>query len=430
MKRLSALLAALLVLPANARAAAFPDEATALAGSLYGWASLAIFIAAYSLVPLENRLEMRKSKPVLIAAGLIWSLVALEERDVFQSLRRVFWTTGAFAFLLSRSPTTSPPRCCWVPWSWRSAATIAHSSPWLASTYSWRRMPAALLAVRRHHHLDGLAETESGVSAVLHDRRAVRYQLAGTSPSHALCDVGRHARGRQRQGCDEARRQGDDGAFRGYRGDRSMVSRFPGPAGVGGDDAGVGLPGCLFLLPQETGRPALSVRHPPRRTLRRKPQSAAPAAPPRQGPWPLPGEPALPRFHDRHQPHHRALEFGRGAAHRVQGCGDGRHRNQWKPFYDKARSSLSDLVLEGRDRDIKRRYDHPHRHELAGDSSYEAAQYFDSLGDDGRYLLFSAAPGTDEDGKLVGAVELFEDVTEHRRQVHNSDVMERIAHVQ
>ena len=105
-------------------------------------------------------------------------------------------------------------------------------------------------------------------------------------------------------------------------------------------------------------------------------------------------------------------------------------RNQWKPFYDKARSSLSDLVLEGRDRDIKRRYDHPHRHHVAGDSTYEAARYFDNLGDDGRYLLFSAAPVTDEDGKLVGAVELFEDVTEHRRQVHNFDVMERIAHVQ
>ena len=30
----------------------------------------------------------------------------------------------------------------------------------------------------------------------------------------------------------------------------------------------------------------------------------------------------------------------------------------------------------------------------------------------------------------MGAVELFEDVTEHRRQVHNFDVMERIAHVQ
>ena len=36
------------------------------------------------------------------------------------------------------------------------------------------------------------------------------------------------------------------------------------------------------------------------------------------------------------------------------------------------------------------------------------------------------------DRKLVGAVELFEDVTEHRRQVHNFDgvKMERIAHVQ
>ena len=77
MKTIPALLAALLVVPAGVWAAAFPDGALDLAGSFYGWASLAIFIAAYSLVPLENRLEMRKSKPVLIAAGLIWVLVAL-----------------------------------------------------------------------------------------------------------------------------------------------------------------------------------------------------------------------------------------------------------------------------------------------------------------------------------------------------------------
>jgi Na+/H+ antiporter NhaD/arsenite permease-like protein len=104
-----------------------------MTGSFLGIASLVFFILAYALVPLENTIHLRKSKPVLIAAGgVIWILVAvaynrmgdthmaheaiqnslleyaelflfllsamtyinaLEERNVFQSLR---------AFLVSR----------------------------------------------------------------------------------------------------------------------------------------------------------------------------------------------------------------------------------------------------------------------------------------------------------------------------------------
>ena len=106
---------------------------------------------AYTLVPLENKIHLRKSKPVLMAAGLIWLLIAIayvqqgdthsaheairhnlleyaelflfllaamtyinsmEERNVFQalrawlvtrgfSLRMVFWITGVLAFFIS-----------------------------------------------------------------------------------------------------------------------------------------------------------------------------------------------------------------------------------------------------------------------------------------------------------------------------------------
>lgn len=42
-----------------------------LSASFYGYASVAIFILAYSLVPLENNIHLLKSKPVLVAAGLI-----------------------------------------------------------------------------------------------------------------------------------------------------------------------------------------------------------------------------------------------------------------------------------------------------------------------------------------------------------------------
>ncbi len=136
---------------------AFPSLAFAAAGpldlttSLAGIASVTIFILAYALVMSEEIIHMRKSKPVLVAAGLIWAMVAwvyvqagmpheaesafketlleytelllfllvamtyinaMEERRVFDALRAwlvrkgfsyrsLFWITGCLAFGIS-----------------------------------------------------------------------------------------------------------------------------------------------------------------------------------------------------------------------------------------------------------------------------------------------------------------------------------------
>ncbi len=116
-----------------------------------GFLALAIFIAAYVFVVFEETTQMRKSKPVMLAAGLIWALIGiayvqagmgdavherairvieeygelflfllvaityvntLEERRVFDvlrarlvnrglSYRQLFWLTGILAFFLS-----------------------------------------------------------------------------------------------------------------------------------------------------------------------------------------------------------------------------------------------------------------------------------------------------------------------------------------
>jgi Na+/H+ antiporter NhaD/arsenite permease-like protein len=42
-----------------------------------GYAAILIFVVAYTLVIFEEKLHLRKSKPVLLAAGLIWILIAL-----------------------------------------------------------------------------------------------------------------------------------------------------------------------------------------------------------------------------------------------------------------------------------------------------------------------------------------------------------------
>ncbi|MEO8047961.1 MAG: sodium:proton antiporter NhaD [Nitrospirota bacterium] len=116
-----------------------------------GYLALAVFLAAYVLVIVEENIDLRKSKPVMVAAGVIWILTAIAyasqhqshvvgellrhnlleyaelllfllsamtfintmvERNVFSALqtslvsfgltfRAVFWLTGLLAFLIS-----------------------------------------------------------------------------------------------------------------------------------------------------------------------------------------------------------------------------------------------------------------------------------------------------------------------------------------
>ena len=332
MKTVPALLAALLVVPANAWAAAFPDEALALAGTFYGWASLAIFIAAYSLVPLENRLEMRKSKPMLIAAGLIWVLVALawagtgqthraedailhglteyvelflfllpamtyvnalEERDVFQwlraflvlrgySLRRVFWITGALAFLLSPIADNLTTALLLgavvvaVGGDNRKFVTLACINVVVAANAGGAFSPFGDITTLMVWQKQKVAFQEFFMIIV---PSVINWLVPALVMHFAVSD-----------GMPEA---GSDKVVMKH-GAKVMIALFVatvatavwfhvflGLPGVGGDDAGVGLPGRFLLLPQETGRPAISLRHPAWRAFRRKPQPAAPAAPPR-----------------------------------------------------------------------------------------------------------------------------------------------------
>ncbi|WP_020407400.1 sodium:proton antiporter NhaD [Hahella ganghwensis] len=117
-----------------------------------GWVAVGIFVLAYIAVMAEEVLQLRKSKPVIFAAGIIWVLVAIvaqqmgmeaediqkavshnlleygalflfllvamtfinvmEERHVFEALRsylvlknlsfrKLFWVSGALAFVIS-----------------------------------------------------------------------------------------------------------------------------------------------------------------------------------------------------------------------------------------------------------------------------------------------------------------------------------------
>ena len=139
----------------------FPDLALASGGGggshidltshSVGYLSILIFVVSYAFVMAEEFTHLRKSKPVLVAAGVIWAMIAyvyvsngmvhaaevavrhnileyaelflfllvamtyinaMEERQVFESLRswlvrsgfgyrKLFWMTGVLAFFIS-----------------------------------------------------------------------------------------------------------------------------------------------------------------------------------------------------------------------------------------------------------------------------------------------------------------------------------------
>ncbi len=127
------------------------SETLIIPGHWTALVALVIFVIAYTAVISEEAISLRKSKPVIVAAGLIWALVAIayigydrielaqtmlehnllefaelflfllaamtfintmQERGIFNllrvwlvtrgfSLRKIFWITGAVAFVLS-----------------------------------------------------------------------------------------------------------------------------------------------------------------------------------------------------------------------------------------------------------------------------------------------------------------------------------------
>lgn len=137
--------------PTSVLASANEHDILNLTAEPVGYLALAIFIIAYALVILEDKLHLHKSKPVLLAAGIIWAMIgfvyttqgldetvevalrqnfleyselfffllvamtyinAMIERDVFQALhfwlvskgfsyRQMFWITGILTFFIS-----------------------------------------------------------------------------------------------------------------------------------------------------------------------------------------------------------------------------------------------------------------------------------------------------------------------------------------
>ncbi len=88
---------------------------------------------------------------------------------------------------------------------------------------------------------------------------------------------------------------------------------------------------------------------------------------------------------------------------------------QWRAFYARERPCLADLLVDGALKAIPTWYTGKYIPSKLIDEAYEATDFFPELGEEGRWLRFTAAVLRDPRGDIVGAVETLEDITERRQ---------------
>lgn len=90
-------------------------------------------------------------------------------------------------------------------------------------------------------------------------------------------------------------------------------------------------------------------------------------------------------------------------------------QKQWQPFYKYKRPVLADLILASDAvAGLEAFYHGRYKPSTLIKNAYEVDDFFPNLGESGLWLHFTAAPLYDNAGKMIGAIETLEDITERR----------------
>jgi PAS domain S-box-containing protein len=82
-------------------------------------------------------------------------------------------------------------------------------------------------------------------------------------------------------------------------------------------------------------------------------------------------------------------------------------------FYSEARPVMADLIVDNAAEEIIARYYHDkYRRSVVTEGGYEAEDFFKDLGENGKWIFFTAAPLKDAEGNITGAIETLQDITE------------------
>lgn len=92
--------------------------------------------------------------------------------------------------------------------------------------------------------------------------------------------------------------------------------------------------------------------------------------------------------------------------------GSDRH---WSAFYPEERPIMADLIVSGDMENLQTLYNGIFRRSPVVPDALEAESFFPHFGETGRWLYFTAAPLRDASGRIIGAIETLQDVTERHK---------------
>jgi PAS domain S-box-containing protein len=450
-----------------------------LTGTAYGYLGIIIFVLAYALVPLENSIHLRKSKPVLLAAGLIWVLLsiayirigdthtaheaikhslleyaelflfllaamtyinAMEERNVFQSLRAflvsrgfslrtIFWVTGALAFLISPIADNL------------TTALLMGAVVMAVGGDNKKFVALACINVVVGANAGGAFSPFGDITTLMVWQKGkvqfgeffniffpslVNWLIPAVVMSLAIAKT--------------APKIVDEKVEMKYGARAIMVfflvtiatavcfHNFLHLPPVAGMMLGLGFLGPLsYHIKLHEGRSErydyiLGARgaesvYPITTIVKSKLDLSA-----------IIEKVALPAFAidvDHTVTHwNKACEKYTGIkAQEVVGT-----RDQWRPFYESEQPVMADLVLNYMpEKMIEQHYEGNFQRNEYISGAYEASRFVPTLGEKGRWVSFSGAPVKDEAGTVVGAVEVMQDFTEKKAAAKHFDLMKKIA---
>jgi PAS domain S-box-containing protein len=126
---------------------------------------------------------------------------------------------------------------------------------------------------------------------------------------------------------------------------------------------------------------------------------------------------------------HHAMTHCNSAFERLTGLSAGTligTRHQWKSFYPSERPTLADFIVDGASEgEIAKYYESKYKKSVLVEGAYEVEDFFPDLSDGGKWLFFTAAPLVDEEGRITGAIETLQDISDRKRAEHRLRKSER-----
>jgi len=103
-------------------------------------------------------------------------------------------------------------------------------------------------------------------------------------------------------------------------------------------------------------------------------------------------------------------------------------QRQWQPFYAHERPIMADFIIDGASREkFDEYYKGKYRQSKVIPGAYEAEDFFPDLGEEGKWLFFTAAPLRGTNGRIEGAIVTLQDVTREKQAAAQNRAMLRIS---